>query len=243
MPLALRGFVRKHRGHFCNLSLPRERVWWLFKISGSIHRGTRRSSRSGWAAALGCSGRTTLLEALPPDSLPRSWELLPALSSRVGISAARRPPGTQPRREQRPSEGSRRVRFPGGAGRGAAALPPSSSLLLRPPPPPSSLRGRVGGRANFTERPQVAGCACGVRRGAWRRGEGFPKPWLCLRRPPPAASGIGIVGRTDRSPAARTPPAWRRFPPSEGTSPAAPPSLNSPGTQSGRRGERGPSIF
>lgn len=152
------GFVRKHRGHFCNLSLPRERVWWLFKISGSIHRGTRRSSRSGWAAALGCSGRTTLLEALPPDSLPRSWELLPALSSRVGITAARPPPGTQPRREQRPSEGSRRVRFPGG---GEGGCCPPSRLL---PPPASSassiLSERPGGRPRQLHR---ASPSCRVR--------------------------------------------------------------------------------
>lgn len=165
----------------------------------------------------------------------------PVLKGRDDCSPAA--PGDSATSGTKALRGVEESEVPRGAGRGAAALPPGSSLLLRPPPPPSSLRGRVGGRANFTERPQVAGCACGVRRGAWRRGEGFPKPWLCLRRPPPAASGIGIVGRTDRSPAAGTPPAWRRFPPSEGTSPAAPPSPNSPGTQSGRRGERGPSIF
>lgn len=142
-------------------------------------------------------------------------------------------PGTWPHLEQRPTEGSWSARLPGGEGGRLLpflSAPPSS---LRPPPPPSSLRGRVGGHANFAERPQVAGYSCGVRRGVKQRGAGLPEPWLRIRGPPPTASGIGVVGRADRSPA-RTPPAWRRFPRREGTGPAAPPSAHSPGTQSGR---------
>lgn len=114
-------------------------------------------------------------------------------------------------------------------GRGGRPLPflsaPPSSL--HPPPPSSSLRGRVGGHTNFAERPQVAGYACGVRRRAKRRGAGLPEPWLRIRGPPPTASGIGVVGRADLL-RARTPPAWRHFPRSEGTGPAVPPSAHSP---------------
>lgn len=87
------------------------------------------------------------------------------LKSRDG-TARGESPGTQLSREQRLTEGSRRARLPGGWGGGTLpflSAPPSS---LSPPPPPSSSRGRVGGRANFTERPQVAGCACRVRRRA-----------------------------------------------------------------------------
>lgn len=198
---------------------------------------------SEWEAAWGCSDRTTLLEASPLNSLPWVWELLPDWSSTVGIEAARASPKG---RSHVRNKGPQRGRGERGSQWGEGWLLPSLSAppsSLRPPPPPSSSRGRVGGRASFTERPQVAGCTCGVRWGAWRKGTGLPKPWLWLRRPPPAANGIGVLGKTDRSLAAGTPPSWRRFPPSEGTSRAAPPCPHSPGTQSGRRGERGPNIF
>lgn len=196
----------------------------------------------------------SIMGVLGQDNSPRSLPSeLPSLglgappqgasSSRVGIGAARASPkgrshvgnkGPQRGRGERGSQGGEGWLLP------SLSAPPSP---LRPPPPPSSSRGRVGGRANFTERPQVAGCACEVRRGAWRKGAELPKPWLWLGRPPPAANGIGVLGRTDRSPAARTPPAWRRFPPRERTSRAAPPCPHSPGTQSGSRGERDPNIF
>lgn len=172
--------------------------------------------------------------SLSLNSLPWGSELHLASSSRRGIGAARTSPRGRGHIWNKGPQRGRGARGSRGAGGGRLlpflSAPPSS---LRPPPPPSSLSGRVGGHANFAEGPQVAGYACGVRRGAKRRGAGLPEPWLRIRGPPPTASGIGVVGRADRPPA-RTPPAWRRFPRREGTEPAAPPSAHSPGTQSGR---------
>lgn len=82
----------------------------------------------------------SIMGVLGQDNSPRSLlSELPSLglgappqgasSSRVGIRAAPgESQGTQPRREQRPTEGSRRARLPGGRGV-AAALPLGSSLL------------------------------------------------------------------------------------------------------------------
>lgn len=179
---------------------------------------------------LGVLWQGSSLSSLSLNSLPWGWELLPTSSSGLGIRAAPADAATSGTKARR---GVVEPEAPEGrSGVGALRSLPAPPFSLRPPPPPSSPRGRVGGCTNFTKLPKVAGCACEVRRGARRRGTGLWEPWLLFRRPPAAASGSRVVDSSDHSSAARTSPAWRRFPPSEGTVSAAPPSPQSPGGQS-----------